>query len=243
MADLVKIFYEVGKVFENEGIENYNQIYYRGIKKIVTIELTDKNYKPEEYDSNRIVHRFFLRVTSSRGGNLYPFLFLNGNIDSGIKNSFKNMYKYIDDENRKVLKSIESIIDYKKLKEVLKNYINKNKKEKNIYLGVIYDGKTFNELFPDIAYSYAEKVCNGETEKNLECYIDGNSRIGYDPKLNFCSIDDLPNNLKKNTKYRLLPLSKEAACLVKQGFERIFERQIFRFYLFGHSYYLLPTLF
>jgi len=244
MADLVKIFYEVGKVFKNEGIENYNQIYYRGIEKIVTIELTDKNYKPIVYDSNRIVYRFFLRRTSSNGGNLFPFLIL-GKTDgvkkviNGIKKSFKNMKEYLSSEDKKIVEEIEKKIDYEKLENNIKQFT----KEEKVYLGLLYENKTFNEIFASVIDKYIENICNSEINIEGNCYIKDRSIIGFDPKLNFCSVNELPKSLQKNMKYRLLPLSKEVAYLVRQGFERIFERQIFHFYLFGHSYYLLPTLF
>jgi hypothetical protein len=239
MADLVKIFYEVGKAYKDEVYDNYNQIHSKNIEKIVTFDLTDNDYRPMLYDRNAIVERFFLRVTSSNGGNLYPFLFLSDKVIDGVKKAFKNMGKYLDKEDKKRLKEIEEKIDYKKLEECVHAYIG----EKNIYLGLLYEGKTFNELFPVIIDNYIQNVCKGDVELKANCYIDGEGVIGFDAGLNFCSVNELPTALRKSTKYRLLPLSKEAACLVKQGFQKVFEEQIFRFYLFGHSYYLLPTLF
>jgi hypothetical protein len=56
-------------------------------------------------------------------------------------------------------------------------------------------------------------------------------------------VNELPAKLKKSTKPRLLSLSKEASCLIQQGFEKVFNEDIFKFRLFGLSYYLLPSIF
>jgi len=239
MADLVKIFYEVGKAYKDEVYDNYNQIHSKNIEKIVTVDIANSDYQPIVYDRDVMVHRFFLRVTSSNGGNLYPFLFLSDKVIDGVKKAFKNMGKYLDKDNKKRVKEIEEKIDYRKLEENISPYIG----EKNIYLGLLYEDKTFNEYFPVIVDNYIQNVCKGDIELKANCYIDGEAVIGFDAGLNFCSVNELPTALRKVTKYRLLPLSKEAACLVKQGFQKVFEEQIFRFYLFGHSYYLVPTLF
>lgn len=239
MADLVKIFYEVGKVYKDKIYDNYNQIHSKSIDKIVTIDITDDNYQPIVYDRDAIAHRFFLRITSSNGGNLYPFLFLSNSVIDGLKKAFKNMKKYLDKNDKKRVEEIEKKIDYDKLKKNIDLFV----KEKNIYLGLLYKNKTFNEYFPAVVDNYIQNVCRGDVELKANCYIDGEAVIGYDASLNFCSVNELPTALRKVTKYRLLPLSKEVACLVKQGFEKVFGEQIFRFYLFGHPYYLLPTLF
>ena len=192
------------------------------------------------YDRNAIVNRFFLRVTSPNGGNLYPFLYLSEKTLDGIKKAFKNMKRNLDDkEDKKKIEAIEESIDFAKIQELLASYM----KEQNCYVGLMYEGKTFNELFPQVATNYIHNVCKTDIEVEGDCYIVGDAHIGYDAGLNFCSVNELPKKLQEATKFRLLPLSQEAACLVKQGFEKIFDENIFRFSLFGLSYYLLPTLF
>ena len=238
MADLVKIFYDVGKAYADEALYNYNQTHSKRIDKIVTIDL-DKEYEAKVYDRDAIVDRFFLRVTSSNGGNLYPFLYLSEKSIDGMKKAFNNMRRFLEEDKKRELQKIEKQIDYERFQEAIAPYMN----EKNCYVGLLYQGKTFNELFPQVATNYIQNVCKSDIEVDGDCYIVGSSRIGYDARLNFCSVNELPTKLQKATKFRLLPLSQEAACLVKQGFEKIFEENIFRFSLFGLSYYLLPTLF
>ncbi len=238
MADLVKIFYDVGKAYADEALYNYNQTHSKRIDKIVTIDM-DKEYEAKVYDRDAIVDRFFLRVTSSNGGNLYPFLYLSEKSVDGIKKAFNNMRCFLEEEKKRELQKIEEQIDYERVQEAIAPYMN----EKNCYVGLLYQGKTFNELFSQVATNYIQNVCKSDIEVDGDCYIVGLSRIGYDAKLNFCSVNELPAKLQKATKFRLLPLSQEAACLVKQGFEKIFEENIFRFSLFGLNYYLLPTLF
>ena len=238
MADLVKIFYDVGKAYADEALYNYNQTHSKRIDKIVTIDL-DKEYEAKVYDRDAIVDRFFLRVTSSNGGNLYPFLYLSEKSIDGMKKAFNNMRRFLEEDKKRELQKIEKQIDYERVQEAIAPYMN----EKNCYVGLLYQGKTFNELFLQVATNYIQNVCKSDIEVDGDCYIMGSSRIGYDARLNFCSVNELPTKLQKATKFRLLPLSQEAACLVKQGFEKIFEENIFRFSLFGLSYYLLPTLF
>jgi hypothetical protein len=107
MADLVKIFYEVGKAYKDEVYDNYNQIHSKNIEKIVTVDIANSDYQPIVYDRDAMVHRFFLRVTSSNGGNLYPFLFLSDKVIDGVKKAFKNMGKYLDKEDKKGSKRLK----------------------------------------------------------------------------------------------------------------------------------------
>lgn len=237
MADIVKIFHDVGKVYQAEAIRNYNEISSKNIEKIVTLEITD--YSIQEYNRDAIAERFFLRVTSSNGGNLFPFLFLSGKLIDGLRKSFKNMRLHVNDEEKYVLDAILKNLDFERIAGIMQPFM----AEKNLYLGLLIEGQTFNERFPAIVTHYIESVCESDVTKESDCFINGLGTIGFDAGLNFCSVNELPAKLKKSTKYRLLPLSKEASCLVQQGFEKIFNEAIFRFRLFGLGYYLLPSIF
>ncbi|WP_332444328.1 TM1802 family CRISPR-associated protein [Wolinella succinogenes] len=237
MGDIVKAFYEVGGVYQEEAIDNYNQIGVKNIQKIIALDLD--GYDVQVYDTVAISDRFFLRVTSANGGNLFPFLFLSDKVLDGIKKSFKNMKAFLSIEKQWELESIEKAIDCDLLSEKLKEF----QSEKNYYIGLLYQGRTFNEIYPEVITNYIASACEGDVAIKASCFMGGESTVGYDAGLNFCSVNELPDKLKKTSKYRLLPLAKEGATLVKQGFEKIFNEEIFRFRLFGLSYYFVPTIF
>lgn len=236
MADIVKIFHDIGTIYQSDVVRNYNETHSKNIEKIVTLEV--KGNTIQEYDRNAIVERFFLRVTSSNGGNLFPFLFLSDKLIDGLHKAFKNMRRHISKEHIETLETIEKELDIERIIEIMQPF----QGEKNLYLGLLYNGQSFNELFPEIVTNYISSVCKSDITKKADCYINGMSTIGFDAGLNFCSVNELPSKLKKSTKYRLLPLSKEASCLIQQGFEKVFNESIFRFRLFGLGYYLLPSI-
>lgn len=237
MADIIKVFYEVGELYKDKAIQNYNEAKSKNIEKIIVLDI--KTGEESVFDRQSIVDRFFLRVTSSNGGNLFPFLFLSDKLADGLKKAFKNMRSNLPKEKHKELDEIEAMIDSKKIEGIIAEY----KSSKNFYFGLMYDGKTFNELYPEIISNYIDSACNGDITVNASCYMGKAIEIGFDAGLNFCSVNELPDKLQKSTKYRLLPLSKTTASLVKQGFEKIFNDAIFKFKLFGLTYYLLPTIF
>ena len=237
MADIIKVFYEVGEVYKEKLVENYNESKSKNIEKIVVLDI--KTDELGVFDKQAIVDRFFLRVTSPNGGNLFPFLFLSDKLADGIKKAFKNMRLNLQKEQQKELDEMEGAVDYEKIDAIIAEY----KSAKNYYFGLMCDGKTFNEIYPQIISNYIDSACSSGITVNASCYMGKEGQIGFDAGLNFCSVNELPDKLQKSSKYRLLPLSKEAASSVQQGFEKIFNDSIFRFRLFGLTYYLLPTVF
>ena len=238
MADLLKIFREIGELYGAEALQTYNEIDRKNIEGIALYDIRDGSLRMT--DSQTASSRLFLRVTSPNGGNLYPFFFYApGKLNDAIKKSFKNMKKYLPSDRQEQLESIRERVNPGQIIEKMKPY----EKKKNIYLALCYEGKTLYELFPEVAESYAKNVCKTEVAKEGASYFSRHALIGFDAGLNFCSVNELPKSLQREVKYRLLPLSQEEACEVKQGFSKVFEAQMFRFTLFGLSYYLLPTIF
>ncbi len=250
MADIVKIFYDVGKSYADRGVENFNEIDRKNISKIAVSNF--KEIKGDEFirfefdgisvfEKDAIKDRLFLRVTSSNGGNLYPLFFYDAKkLESSLKKAFKNMAKYLDDEKKEYIEALSKSIDTQRLAESIKDY-----EEKNLYLAVFIDSKSLYEIFPEVSKKYVNSVCNGDiVKRDLNSYFcDDRCEVGFDAGLNFCSLHGMPKTLSKNLKYKTLSLSKDEACLVKQGFEIVFDGNSFIFNLFGNSYYLLPTLF
>ncbi len=99
MADIIKTFYAYGKYFEDDLLDSFNQIGLKKIDKILHIELSD--YSDNLVDVDILVDRLVLYITSSAGGNLFPFIFLSEKVfdiesggkikKGGIVKSFENM--------------------------------------------------------------------------------------------------------------------------------------------------------
>ena len=234
MADLLRIFKDIGEVYAKEALAVYNEFEKKNISKIALYDIATGELTLADPESWK--DRLFLRVTSSNGGNLYPFFYYDDKkFAASMKKALKNMRRYADDPQK--IDELEKRIDIQRINELVKPY-----KEKNLYFALLENGRTMNEIFPDVAKNYAESVCEGDVTVEGESFFDTTATIGYDPGLNFCSVNELPKALQK-VKYRLLPLAKDEACLVKLGFLKVFEEDAFRFRLFGLSYYLLPTIF
>ncbi len=240
MADLIKVFRDIGEAYRDETLQNYNQIDSKKIGAIAVVDVADLNHI-EIFDKEALRNKLFLRVTSPNGGNLYPFFFYSPDkIKDALKKSFKNLKRYIKDEaQRALVDKIEKASEVEKIKALLAPY----EKKEHLYLALAYEGKSLYELFPEAAVRYTGEVCEADFKKEGSSYFSEGVEIGYDAGLNFCSVNEMPASMRKRVKYRLLPLGREEACLVRQGFIRVFEAQMFRFSLFGLSYYLLPTLF
>ena len=250
MADLIKTFHAYGKYFEDDLLESFNQLSSKKIDKILHIELSDYSYALK--DPNTIKDRLILYITSSAGGNLFPFIFLSeklfdieakGKVKKGaIKKSFDNMKKYLTKEELQKLEPIYSGIDFERLKELVESEVeNRSNSKENWYIALSFNWEFFNEKFPDVFKKMIETK-GSDVSLDGYCFIDESaSKIGFDVGLNFCSTNELSNSMAKEIKPRLLPISNEAGRFVKLGFEKIFND--FAFKLFGLNYILLPTVF
>jgi CRISPR-associated protein Csh1 len=238
VADLIKIFKEVGEVYADEALQTYNEIERKKIDAVAFYDVA--NNQLDIVDIDTVKSRLYLRVTSSNGGNLYPFFFYAADkLEDALKKAFKNMKRYLTQERIEELESIEKKVDAEAIKKALEPY----GKYKNLYLAIAYEEKTLYERFKEVAQQYVHDVCTADYVRKGDSYFRAETETGYDAGLNFCSVNEMPAPLQKRVKYRLLSLAKDEACLVKQGFIKIFESQMFRFSLFGLSYYLLPTIF
>jgi len=250
MADIIKTFYAYGKYFEDDLLQSFNQLATKKIDKILHIELSDYSYSL--VDTDRLKDRLVLYITSSAGGNLFPFIFLsekvfdietNGKIKKGgICKSFENMKKYLDKDHQKELDSIYDAIEFDKLKEIVAQVeADKANLKNSYYLALSYNKQFFNEKYPSV---FQKMIETKGSDISLEghCFIDKNaSKVGFDVGLNFCSTNEMSDTMGKIAKPKLLPISNEAGRFVKLGFEKIFND--FKFKLFGLNYILLPTIF
>jgi len=247
MADLIKTFHAYGKYFEDDLLESFNQFGSKKIDKILHIELSDYGYALK--DASVLRDRLVLYITSTAGGNLFPFIFLSEKLfdveakgkikKGGIEKSFENMKKYLTKEEQDEVDALYKKIDFEKLKAIVEEHPPQNKE--SYYLALSYNGQFFNEKYPHVFQKMIETK-GSDVSMNGHCFIDEDaSKIGFDVGLNFCSTNELSNGMAKTVKPRLLPISNEAGRFVKLGFEKIFND--FAFKLFGLNYILLPTLF
>jgi len=250
MADIVKTFYAYGKYFEDDLLDSFNQLGSKKIDKILHIELNDYSYALK--DTDRLKNRLVLYITSSAGGNLFPFIFLSEKLfdieakgkikKGGISKSFENMKKYLSSEDKKELESVYKDIDFERLKSIVAQIEeDKSDLKDNYYLVLSYQDKFFNEKYADVFGKMVETK-GSDISLDGHCFIDESaSKVGFDVGLNFCSTNEMSNGLAKKLKPKLLPISNEAGRFVKLGFEKIFND--FQFKLFGLNYILLPTIF
>ncbi|KIM05663.1 MAG: hypothetical protein KU29_09825 [Sulfurovum sp. FS06-10] len=250
MADIIKTFYAYGKYFEDDLLDSFNQMSMKKIDKILHIELSDYSYALKDTDT--LKDRLVLYITSSAGGNLFPFIFLSEKLfdikekgkikKGGIAKSFENMKKYLSTEEKKELDDIYKNIDFEQLKIIVAQIEeDKSDLKDNYYLALSHENQFFNEKYSHI---FQEMLDTKGSEITLKghCFIDENAtKIGFDAGLNFCSVDNMSEGMGKITKPKLLPISNEAGRFVKLGFEKIFND--FQFKLFGLNYILLPTIF
>jgi len=250
MADIIKTFYAYGKYFEDDLLESFNQMFTKKIDQILHIELIDYNYKL--VDLEKLQDRLVLYITSSAGGNLFPFIILSEKVfdieekrkikKGGIAKSFENMKKYLDEKDKEELDSIYNAIDFEKLKEIVGQIeTDKINVKDKYYLSLSYKDQFFNEKYPEVFQKMIETK-GSDISLDGHCFIDRSAaKIGFDVGLNFCSTDNMSEGMGKIVKPRLLPLSNHVGRFVKLGFKKIFYD--FQFKLFGLNYILLPTVF
>ncbi len=249
MADIVKVFYEIGEAFKDEKTIDFNDIYVNKIDKFVEFDIDTSEYRIVDF--NVIAKRLITVSTSSKGGYLLPNLPLMDK--NGLKAVWSNMEKnFSSNKNRsdiqkKALEVIKSHINYEAI-EKIKDEINKEestkkKKDQSIYyLALKCKNRFISERFKSIYFHYL-KSAFGKSTKNAQSYLNNATHSGADAGLNFCSLNELPTSLKELTKWRLLPLDEESAKKVAHGFKRVFGKEEFKYRLFGLTYYLLPTVF
>jgi len=251
MSDIIKIFYDIGVAFNDEF--SLNQVSTKKINKILCYGVEDKSLMLG--DGSIIKKKLFLRVLSANGGNLYPIFFLKkkknaqeAEIEKPLEQSKKNMDKYIDESEKTKLDEFWKRIDLAFLQEKTQSFLS----EENCYFAVFdknpqNKGKSISEIFPSIAENYGQNSIKSTGKlQQATCYLLGKSEIGYDASLPFASVNEMSKTLADNTKFRLLPLSKNATKFITKGFEKVFKDNVnknFKFNIFGENYILLPSIF
>lgn len=249
MADIVKVFYEIGETFKDEKVIDFNDIFVNSIHKFVEFDIGTSEYRIVDFDV--IAKRLITVSTSSKGGYLLPNLPLMDK--NGLKAVWSNMEKNFSSNKKrsiiqkKALEVIKSKIDYEKIEqikeEISKEESVKKKKDQSIYyLALKCNNRFISERFKSVYFHYLNSAF-GKSTKKAQSYLNNATQSGADAGLNFCSLNELPTSLEKLTKWRLLPLDEESAKKVAHGFRRVFEKEEFKYRLFGLYYYLLPTVF
>lgn len=245
MADVIKIFHDVGSAYGSDPKTIYNELSRKRIDEILLYHI-DTNESDEYIQPNSTKAKpLILRIVANNIGNLYPFLAIAPTTLDGIPKAFNNMREFLNDEEKVQLDQMQSSLQMSKIKEALDRHQKEADKDKVYYLALLYKNRYFNEYFPQVFERYIRKI-NAEDSfsgKPGECFIQGENRIGYDAQLNFCSTNEMSKGMESALKYRLLPLGKEGGKYVRMGFEKVFKSRAFLFKLFGMPYMLLPSVF
>ncbi len=250
MGDIVKTFVKIGSHYLKDERRVKNKAYeYKSIK-VYLLDIENKSIEPSvnvPYE-DLIITRFGVGANS---GNLFPNLpyepkDVKKDFDKfirGVLKANKNLLSYFTeneiDENE-ILTILLSIDDtfFNEIEEALKN-LEKNSEKGKVatYLSLSYQNRPISAYFKDVY----EKHLNKSEKSSLKGFdiITNEQGIGGDANLAFCSVNELPTNLK-SIKHRLLPLSNQSAKKVKIGFDAMDKMLSHNFY--GLKLAIMPTL-
>ncbi|MDO5045988.1 TM1802 family CRISPR-associated protein [Campylobacter sp.] len=253
MGDIIKIFSDVGSAYQSDEKRIKNKAYEYDT---ICVYLCDIETKTIDIDLNipkddLIICRFGVGANS---GNLFP------NVPLIIKDINKDENKFI----KGILKSVENLLSFFKEDETKNNEILKilsQNVDKNFFLEIIDDIKNLEKRKKDkskkvanyFSLSYQRRPISAYFKQIFETHITpkgsnliygfdmlSNAQgIGGDANLAFCSVNEMPDNLK-HIKHRLLPLNHLNAYRVQNGFLAIDKWLSFAFY--GIKMAILPTV-
>lgn len=253
MGDIIKIFSNIGSIYKEEEKYIHNKIYEYDLVKAYLCDLKTKEISPNFNipKDDLIVCRFGVGANS---GNLFPNIqYIRKAVNDDSAKFIKSLLRAIknllscfaakDIENSEILKALSGVDDnfFNEIIEDIKNleeYKEKSKKTATFF-ALSWDGKPISAYFTEIFI----KHISGDKNDDVKFYgydiLTNAKGIGGDANLAFCSVNELPDNLK-SVKARLLPLNSVSANLVKIGFLAVDKELSFNFY--GDKMAILPTL-
>ena len=249
MGDIVKIFAKIGDYYLEDEKKVQNQAYQYDEIKTYLFDIKDKTIEPSlNVSKDELIITPF--GVGKNSGYLFPNRFFKNrdlkDFDKFIKaiyKSIKNFLTYftqkeiLEDERLKLLQDIyknKSFFEDKK--DEIQNLQELKGKRKIACFSLSYQGKPISSYFKDIYEEHLNKS-NDNLLKGYD-FISNQVGIGGDANLPFCSVNELPDELKP-VKFRLLPLSSENAKRVNIGFEVVKKRLSHNFY--GFKIAVLPA--
>jgi len=252
LGDIVKIFADIGEIYQKDEKRLKNEAYKYDTIKVYLCDIETKRIEPNLNISkdDLIICRFGVGANS---GNLFPnsqFLSKEVNKDEakfikGVSRSVSNLLSFFepsDIEKDAILSMLPSINEeyFADIIDEIKG-LDELKKEKGkkvaTFFSLSYKGKPVSAYFKQI---FENHISIKEQKSSYGYDILTNEKgIGSDANLAFCSVNELPANMQF-IKSKLLPLSAISAKKVENGFKAIKDKLSHNFY--GMKMAILPTI-
>ena len=252
MGDIVKIFADIGEIYQKDEKRLKNEAYKYDAIKVYLCDIETKRIEPNLNISkdDLIICRFGVGANS---GNLFPnsqFLSKEVNKDEakfikGVLRSVSNLLSCFDSsdiEKDAILSMLPSINEeyFADIIDEIKG-LDELKKEKGkkvaTFFSLSYKGKPVSAYFKQI---FENRISVKEQKSSYGYDILTNEKgVGGDANLAFCSVNEMPANMQF-IKSKLLPLSPISAKKVENGFKAIKDKLSHNFY--GMKMAILPTI-
>lgn len=252
MGDIVKIFADIGEIYQKDEKRLKNEAYKYDAIKVYLCDIETKQIEPN-LNINKddlIICRFGIGANS---GNLFPnsqFLSKEVNKDEakfikGVLRSVSNLLSFFEPSNieKDAILPILSSINEEYFADIIDEIkgLDELKKEKGkkvaTFFSLSYKGKPVSAYFKQI---FENRISVKEQKSSYGYDILTNEKgIGGDANLAFCSVNEMPANMQF-IKSKLLPLSTISAKKVENGFKAIKDKLSHNFY--GMKMAILPTI-
>ena len=252
MGDIVKIFADIGEIYQKDEKRLKNEAYTYDTIKAYLCDIETKQIEPN-LNINKddlIICRFGVGANS---GNLFPnsqFLSKEVNKDEakfikGVLRSVSNLLSFFESSNieKDAILAILSSINEEYFADIIDEIkgLDELKKEKSkkvaTFFSLSYKGKPVSAYFKQI---FENRISVKEQKSSYGYDILTNEKgIGGDANLAFCSVNEMPANMQF-IKSKLLPLNAVSAKKVENGFKAIKDKLSHNFY--GMKMAILPTI-
>lgn len=257
MGDIVKIFADIGEIYQKDEKRLKNEAYKYDVIKVYLCDIETKRIEPNLNISkdDLIICRFGVGANS---GNLFPnsqFLSKEVNKDEakfikGVLRSVSNLLSFFEPNNieNDAILSILSSINEEYFADIIDEIkgLDELKKEKGkkvaTFFSLSYKGKPVSAYFKQI---FENHISVKEQKSSYGYDILTNEKgIGGDANLAFCSVNEMPANMK-NLKIKLLPISAASAHKIRVGFlavDKYLSHMLFYADKIGYYMAILPTV-
>ena len=252
MGDIVKIFADIGEIYQKDEKRLKNEAYKYDTIKVYLCDIETKRIEPNLNISkdDLIICRASIGTNSGSLFPNYPYSSDTKKIIQEILRGNKNLLKFFQSNEikEKHILSILSSIDEEFFSELIDEIKGldelKNGKGKKVatFFSLSYKGKPVSAYFKQI---FENHISIKEQKLSYGYDILTNEKgIGGDANLAFCSVNEMPDNMK-NLKIKLLPISAASAHKIRVGFlavDKYLSHMLF--YANKISYYMaiLPTV-
>ena len=247
MGDIVKIFADIGEIYQKDEKRLKNEAYKYDAIKAYLCDIETKRIEPNLNISkdDLIICR---ASTGTNSGSLfpnYPYSSDPKKVIREILKGTKNLLKFFqpNEIKEKHILSILSSIDEEFFSELIDEIkdLDEIKKEKGkkvaTFFSLSYKGKPVSAYFKQI---FENRISVKEQKSSYGYDILTNEKgIGADANLAFCSVNEMPTNMQF-IKSKLLPLNAISAKKVENGFKAIKDKLSHNFY--GMKMAILPTI-